>query len=474
MEQLIGRHEEVGYLSAALSSGRAEFVAVYGRRRVGKTFLVRQVFQPHMAFQLTGLANANAGQQLTNFSVAFKAVAPQPQPVAPANWFEAFGWLQALVAQQPGSGPVVVFLDELPWLDTPRAGFVGALEHFWNSYGSANPRLKLVTCGSAASWMFQKLINNRGGLHNRVTKRIHLQPFTLAEVELFFRHNRVNLDRYQVVQLYSVLGGIPFYLNEVEPGRSAAQIIDRLCFTPGGLLQTEYQNLYRSLFVRADTHMAVVEALSRKGMGLTRDEIINAANVPNGGQLSRVLDELELSGFIRQYTPLGRISRNSLYQLTDPFTLFHLRFMHNAKAQGAGTWLNLLDSSRWRAWSGYAFEMVCLLHVEALKRALGISGIYTEVSSWRSQKSSPGAQIDLLIDRKDNVITVCEMKFAAGVFTITKAYAQSLQTKLQVFRKETGTRKSVFLALVTPHGIEPNAHALGLVQNSLTLDALFA
>jgi hypothetical protein len=322
--------------------------------------------------------------------------------------------------------------------------------------------------------MFQKLINNRGGLHNRVTRRIHLQPFTLTEVELFLRHNQVNLDRYQVVQLYSVLGGIPFYLNAVEPGRSAAQVIDQLCFSPGGLLQTEYQNLYRSLFVRAEAHMAVVEALSSKGMGLTRDEIITTAGLPNGGHLSRVLDELELSGFIRKYTPLGRLSRNSLYQLTDPFSLFHLRFMKNSKARGNGTWLNLLDSSRWRAWSGYAFEMVCLLHTDALKRALGISGMYTEVSSWRSLKSSPGAQIDLLIDRKDNVITVCEMKFSSGRFTITKAYAQTLQNKLDVFRQETGTRKSVFLALVTPHGIELNAHALGLVQNMLTLDALFA
>ena len=474
MEQLIGRQDEVRYLTTTLHSGRAEFVAVYGRRRVGKTFLVRQALQPYIAFQLTGLANATLRQQLANVKAAYNTHALQPQPRSPANWFEAFGWLQALMAQQPGSGPVVVFLDELPWLDTPRSGFVTALEHFWNSYGSANPRLKLVTCGSAASWMFQKLINNRGGLHNRVTRRIHLQPFTLTEVALFFRHNRVNLNRYQVVQLYSVLGGIPFYLNEVAPGRSAAQIIDTLCFTAGGLLQTEYQNLYRSLFVRADTHMAVVEALSSKGMGLSRDEIVGAANVPNGGQLTQVLNELELSGFIRKYTPLGRISRSSLYQLTDPFSLFYLRFMKDSKAQGSGTWLNLLDSSRWRAWSGYAFEMVCLLHVEALKRALGISGMYTEVSSWRSHKSSPGAQIDLLIDRKDNVITVCEMKFSAGVFTITKAYAQTLQTKLQVFRQETGTRKSVFLALVTPYGIEPNAHALGLVQNSLTLDALFA
>ncbi len=471
---LIGRQTEAQLLRTVAASDRPEFVAIYGRRRVGKTFLVRQLFGDRFAFQMTGIANVPVRQQFANFLTAFNQYSPQPAQKPPADWFTAFTWLRGLIEQRSDSEPVVIFLDELPWLDTPRSSFVAALEHFWNSYGAATSRLKLIVCGSAASWMIQKLINNRGGLHNRVTKRIHLQPFTLAETEQYFRAGGILLDRYQIVQLHCVMGGIPFYLNEVEPGLSAAQLIDRLCFSPGGLLQTEYGNLYRSLFQQANAHIAVIEALSTKGKGLTRDELIKTAGLANGGAVTTVLDELELSGFIRKYAPFGRKYRSSLYQLTDPYSLFYLRFIKDAKASGTGTWLNLLDSGAWRAWSGYAFEMVCLNHAEQLKKGLGISGVYTELSAWRSSESSPGAQIDLLIDRKDNVITVCEMKFSTGPFVLTKAYAEVLRHKIQTFRAESKTKKSVFLAMVTPYGVQPNEYALGLVQNVLTLDELFS
>ncbi len=472
-QELVGRSEELKLLYEVKTSRQPEFVAIYGRRRVGKTFLVRNAFAGQFTFQMTGVANVSTKEQLMNFWAAFNLQSPSQLESPPENWLQAFVHLRHLIEQNDAS-PKIIFIDELPWFDTARSGFVSALEHFWNSFGSAQPNLKLVVCGSAASWMITKLIHNHGGLHNRVTRRVHLQPFTLGETESYFQTKNIPLDRYQILQLYFVMGGIPFYLTAVEKGLSAFQIIDRLCFSENGLLRTEYYPLYHSLFQNAEGHLAIVETLSKKAMGLTREEIIAASGLPNGGSTTRVLNELEVSGFIKKYQPFNRKFRNSLYQLTDPYSLFYNKFIKNSRATGEGTWLNLIDSSTWRVWSGYAFEYVCLRHIQNIKKALGISGIYTETSSWRSSSSENGAQIDLLIDRKDNVITVCEIKYSTGSFEINKAYAANLRNKLYAFKTESKTRKSVFLAMITTFGLKQNMHSLGIVQNEVTMDALFA
>jgi uncharacterized protein len=473
MENLIGRIAEIEVLEKVKASNKPEFVSVYGRRRVGKTYLIKQFFdEKNFTFYLTGMANATTSIQLGNFASAYRLYAGIEAKRVPKNWFDAFDFLRELI-ESKGTALCVVFLDEMPWLDTHRSNFVMALEHFWNSYGSSKNNLKLITCGSAASWMVQKLINNHGGLHNRVTKRLHIQPFTLKETEQYFQAKGIYLERYEITELYLVLGGIPFYLEEIETGMSVAQNIDKLCFSSTGLLRNEYQNLFKSLFKDAEIHEAVINALATKAKGLLRDEIIKSAKIPNGGNTSKVLEELEYSGFIRKYLPFNAKIRNSLYQLTDPFVLFHHQFLKNTKAEGEGVWLSQRDSARYKIWSGYAFENVCLLHISAIKKALGIQGIYSENSSWRSFNKEENAQIDLLIDRKDHVISVCEMKFTDEEFIITKEYAEKLRRKLRVFKTESKTKKSLFLTLISTFGVQKNAHFLGLVQNSLTLEELF-
>lgn len=472
MINLIGRKAEIEVLERAKNSNRAEFIAIYGRRRVGKTYLIKQFFEENFTFYLTGMADATTPLQIGNFISAYRQFSGSEMTDKPKDWFEAFGLLQKLIDSK-GTEACVVFLDEMPWLDTPRSNFVMALEHFWNSYGSSKNNLKLITCGSAASWMINKLINNHGGLHNRVTKRIHVQPFTLRETELFFQSKNIPLERYQIVELYLALGGIPFYLEEIESGLSVAQNIDKLFFSTTGLLRNEYQNLFKSLFKDAESHEAIVNALATKSKGLLRDEIINLANISNGGNTSRVLEELEYSGFIRKFQPFNGKLRNSLYQIIDPFVLFYHQFIKDSKAEGEGVWMSLANSPNYRTWSGYAFENICLLHIPAIKRALGINGIYTENSAWRSHNKEENAQIDLLIDRKDGVISVCEMKFSNEEFTITKEYAEKLRKKLSVFRNESKTKKSLFLTFITTFGVQKNTHFLSLVQNSITLEDLF-
>ena len=471
MELIAGREAEQATMKSLLGGNQSEFLAIYGRRRIGKTFLIRTVFNKEMTFQMTGIANATMNQQLLNFYTALiDSDKTNSDKKAPTSWFEAFEMLKVFLAKHK-SKKKVVFFDELPWIDTPRSQFLSGLEHFWNSWASARQDIILVVCGSAASWMLNKLIHNKGGLHNRVTKRIRLDPFTLKETEQYFKLRNILLDRYQIIQIYMVTGGVPFYLNDVSPGMSAFQAIDKMCFTKGGLLIFEYDNLFRSLFIKAERHIAIIEALSTKNKGLTREEIIESANLTNGGTVTMLLQELEESGFISKSYPFEKKIKTSIYRLTDQYSLFYIKFIKNKKASGAGTWITRIDNPAWRAWSGYAFENIALMHIDEIKKALGIIGVYSENSSWIS--SSREAQIDLLIDRRDHVVSLCEIKFSQNAYTITKAYKTELEKKIAIFRSETKTNKSIFLTLITTFGLLENKQSIGLVQNSVTMDDLF-
>ena len=469
---LIGRKKELATLTSLLNGNRSEFVAIYGRRRVGKTYLIRTAFQNNFAFQVTGLANATTAQQITNFHVALQKFNPSASPTMPTNWFYAFQELIAYLEKQP-EGKKVVFIDELPWFDTNTSGFIQAIEHFWNSWASARQDILLITCGSAASWMINKLLNNKGGLHNRVTKRFKIIPFTLNECEQFLKAKNAVFERYQIIELYMVLGGIPFYWDEVETHLSPAQNIENICFTENGLLRTEFGNLFSSLFNHSERHLTVVNALAQKAKGLTRTELLEATGKANSGHLTALLDELEESGFIRKYAPFGKKTRSSLYQLVDFYVLFYLRFINDTPLFDENNWINALDNPKYRAWSGYAFEQVCLSHTVGIKKALGISGIQTMTSSWRSSSTETGAQIDLVIDRRDQIVNLFEIKFSIDTFSIDKKYAEVLRNKISAFKQETGTRKSVFLTFITTFGLKANQYSMGLVQNDLTMDSLF-
>ncbi len=469
MKHLIGRQKEIKKLQQYTTSMKSEFIAVYGRRRVGKTYLIREVFANQFAFQMTGRDRVGKADQLRQFHTSISRYNKINPPEKPAkDWFEAFNQLIDFLELIEGDEKKIIFLDELPWLDTPKSKFLSGLEYFWNSWASARRDILLIVCGSAASWMITNLLNNRGGLHNRITGRIKLAPFTLAETEAFLKYKGIAFDPYQIILLYMVLGGIPFYLDNVEPGRSATQNINALCFEKGAMLRDEYDNLYASLFKKAGRHKAVVEALAQKKKGLTRGEIKQISKLPNGGRLTRILKELEESTFIRQYRPFGKKERFTLYQLIDPYSLFYLNFIQKSSTDDENFWINAHETPIYRAWSGYAFEMVCLHHIPQIKKALGIGGVQTSVASWYNE----AAQIDLLIDRKDQVINLCEMKFSIQPFTITKSYAEKLRHKIGTFQTVTKTNKALFLTMITTHGIAQNQYAY-LVQNDLSMEILF-
>jgi uncharacterized protein len=480
MQIIVGREAEKQLLGSLLHTSTAELVALYGRRRVGKTYLIRSFFESQLVFEVAGAYDAPLAQQLANFAFSLsRAFAKGISLPPPQNWLSAFQlliqYLEATEALKSTTEKRVLFFDELPWLDTPKSGFLSAFDFFWNSWASRQPNLIVVICGSAASWMLQHIVNSRGGLHNRITRRLRLLPFSLAETEAFLQHQNVLLDRYQLLQLYMAMGGVPHYLKEIRPGESAAQAIDRLCFARDGLLHDEFANLYAALFNHADRHVELIRALAAHPQGLTRNQL-SEQGFKSGGTLTLLLNELYESGFIAQHLPFGKTTRDTLYKLTDEYSLFYLKFIEGGRATGSGTWLLKSAGASWRSWAGLAFEQICQKHVAQLKRALGIAAVYTEQSAWRyvpGDSTQTGVQIDLLIDRQDHCINLCELKFSTNEFVIDKAYADLLLRKRMVFQQQTRTRKALFLTLITTFGVKANAYATSLIQNQLSMDVLF-
>ena len=475
-----GRENEKRRMRRLMESGRAEFVAVYGRRRVGKTFLIREFFKKDLCFQMSGTYGASTEDQLYSFTEALAPLHKGKVPLLiPKGWREAFSQLRDCLEGMPKSrrknARRVIFFDELPWLDTHRSRFLSALGHFWNEWASQQKDVILVVCGSAATWMIRRLLFDRGGLHNRVTARLNLEPFSLAEIESFLRMRGIKLTRKQVAEVAMVTGGIPHYLNEVQKGRSVEQIIEDLCFRKSSLLRDEFDKLYHSLFAHADKHVEVVRALAKKRTGLTRGEIVKATSLASGGGLTSVLRELEESGFIAGTLPYGMRKKDIHYRLIDEYSHFYLTWIEPAKRRKQ-SWQKVVGNAKWKAWSGYAFESLCHRHIPEIKAALGVAAVSTEVSTFRKEgkgKSVQGAQIDLVIDRADGVIHLCEIKFSATPFGIDKRYAAELQNKLDVFQSELGGRKALFLTFITASGLKRNDYQGVLVQQEVELDDLF-
>ena len=417
------------------------------------------------------MENADMQDQLANFFFTLRRV--WPSAAKPHSWIEAFDELQSYLEHLP-SGSKTVFIDELPWLDTARSKFIAALERFWNGWADGRDDIKLIVCGSATSWMIDNIINNRGGLHNRKTHQIYVAPFTLNESRRYFNAYGFGYREKEIAECYMVMGGVPYYYSLMDQKESVAQNIDRLCFSPDGELKGEFENLYHSLFKKAGDHIAIVTALAKKGKGLTRKQLLDATKLNNNQKFTTTMDELEKCGFIRTYVPFSETKRDALFQLTDAFTLFHFHYFEENKFQDENFWTNSLNSAKYRAWSGYAFELLCLNHLKQMKEALGISGVLTRVCSWTSKEGegSRGAQIDLLIDRADQTINLCEMKFARAEYEITKADYDNLENKIESFLQQSKTRKSIMLTMVTSFGIKENIYS-SRVQRVVTMEQLF-
>jgi len=471
---LIGRLREQNILAGVMESDDSSFVAVYGRRRVGKTYLIKEFFRNRFTFYVTGIVGSphtDMRTQINNFATALREYGGENAVPEKANWMDSFAALRRLIEATPGGEKKVIFLDEMPSLDTPRSGFLDALDLFWNSFASSRHDVVLIACGSASSWMISNVINNTGGLYRRVTTRLAIEPFTLHECEQYLNSRHIIMNRPQILECYMILGGVPFYLSLLNPELGLAENIDNLFFANNPLLDKEFDILYTSLFRTQGAHKQVVEALSSKSIGLTRQEIADRLKMSEGGRLSQVLRELEESAFLRSYRCFPNVERNTIWQLIDPFTLFHL---YNVKKNNNDPhyWQKFMASPGHSSWSGHAFEMVCLLHAEQLKAALGADRVVANTFSWQGSYDGSKAQIDLVVDRMDRIIDLCECKYRDREFPITDALAASLRRKASIFQEVTKTKKTVRSILVTTWGILPGKHAKS-VQQVVTMDKLF-
>lgn len=470
--KIVGRKREKDILMQCLKSKRPEFAVVYGRRRVGKTYLIREYFNKQFSFYSTGLTDEKTKGQLRAFNESLLLYGSTDKE-APKDWFEAFSRLRELlcsesVYREPINGKRVIFLDELPWMDTARSDFKSALDYFWNSWASAQEDIVLIVCGSATSWIINNLLTSRKGFHNRVTRRIQLLPFSLSECEELFELNDVVMTKNQMIESYMVFGGIPLYMNLFDSRLSLMQNINELCFKEYGELHNEYDNLFYSLFDKPEKHMAIIETLSKKKEGLTRTDLSKEKKIGGGSVLTKNLRELEECGFIRKFNNFTK-ETDALYQLIDPFTLFSIRFIKNKKFD---SWNEYINSPGYNSWRGNSFEIVCLNHVEKIKACLGISGIETNVFAWRSNKVKNGAQIDLIIDRKDGVIDLCEMKYTNEEYAIDSDEHAKLSNRLELFRKESGTNKAIHIIMIAGSGFKANKYS-GVVQNVIVGEELF-
>ena len=471
---MIGREKEQQELLELLGKDESQFCAVYGRRRVGKTFLVRETFGNHFAFSHTGVANAEKEQQLAEFKDSLKRYGAK-KIRTPKDWFEAFHLLEDLLETSEESKKVV-FIDELPWMDTTSSNFVSALEHFWNGWVNMRKDIVLIVCGSATSWIMSNIVMNHGGLYGRLTSQIFLKPFALHECEAYAQYLGLNLSRKDLVEAYMILGGVPFYWSHLKRGESLAQNVDRLFFDADAKLANEFDALYRSLFKFPTPYVTIVSALATKKAGMTREEILAETKLLDNDTFIRALRELEQCGFIRKYTMLGRKVKGAIYQLMDNFTLFYFQFLQNG-SNDAHFWSNNVVSPRHNAWAGLAFERVCLQHLSQIKQKLGILGVACDAYSWNykpkdEEDAGSAFQIDLLIDRNDNMINLCEMKFSTAEFEVSEAEETRLRRRLSRFVSVTKTKKSINYTLVTTYGLVPTKHS-HIFQQIVVLEDLF-
>ncbi|MCR5178858.1 MAG: AAA family ATPase [Lachnospiraceae bacterium] len=470
---MIARKAEQQILEDAIRDDRSHFIAIYGRRRVGKTYLVREVCKDRFTFSHAGLSEGGLNDQILAFDSSIKDAGGVLSGKS-GSWLEAFDRLKELVIKS-SEKKKILFLDELSWMDTPKSRFVAALEHFWNGWASARNDIILIVCASATSWMLDKVIHNRGGLYNRLTEQIRLEPFSLSECEEYARFMGISFGREQILLCYMVFGGVPYYWSFLRKGQSLPQNLDRLLFSDKAPLRDEFNYLYASIFKNPSHHIRIIETLARKKIGMTREELIERSGLRNSGDLTKKLEELESCGFIRRYNAYGSSKKNAVYQLIDCFTLFYYSFMEN-RTPDEHFWVGQLNTPLLNTWTGLAFERICLLHIAKIKEKLGISGVHTEVCAWCC-KADPdrglfGSQIDLLIVRQDRVINLCEIKYSGSDYTITEKTDRSIRNKIHDLITATGTRAAIHPTLITSYGLVENSYA-GNIQNVITMDDLF-
>lgn len=481
---LVGRQAEQEQLNHYMRSPKAEFIAVYGRRRVGKTYLISENCQHKgFYFELTGIKDASLSTQLSIFAEKYsKTFLNNISIEQPNSWLNAFSILTLELEKIKKNQKIILFFDELPWFASRKSGFLEALDYYWNHTWSRMPNLKLIVCGSAASWMLDNLINAKGGLYNRITHTILVRPFTLNETASYFKAFGYNYSHKQILEIYMILGGIPFYLQQFIKNKSIAENINRICFMEDGILYHEFDRLFKSLFTYADINKNIIQNIAKKPCGISRNELLVATKIKSGGTFNKRIEELRASGFIQIYIPFGKKKKDQYFKLIDEYSAFYLKWIESLKQKQThllsdNYWQNTRKTQSWKSWSGFAFERVCFKHARQIQKALNLYNTPCELSSWqyipKRGSNKVGAQIDMLFNRDDDAITLCEIKYCDNILIFDKKIAREVAQKMAVFEDKAQTQKQLFIAVITTVGMKPNMWSEDLIHNVVTLNDLF-
>jgi hypothetical protein len=473
METIIGRQVEMKRLTAAVNSARAEFIALYGRRRVGKTFLVHQFFKNQFAFKMTGVIEGTLKDQFTAFADAMYdygyGMSEQPK-----DWMTAFIMLKNALKQKVSSGErCVIFIDELPAMDVEGSNVASAVGYFWNNWASQYDNIVLIICGSATSWMITNVIDSKGGLHDRITVEMPIHPFTLKEAEEYLDDKRFVWSRQMILQAYMVFGGIPYYLSLLDHEESLVQNVDRLFFSQDMQMRREFRRLFNTLYKNPDKYIDIVKALSKSRRGLTREELAGVLKCANNGHLGKRLEDLVWCDLIRKNIVREKeIKRkDAIYQLCDFFSLFYLTFIDRAEVE-LQYWAHHINTPEVNSWMGLTYEQICMAHIQQIKHALRIDAISTLSYSWRSRTTTPAAQIDIIIERADRIVNICEVKYSQEAYKLEKEEYDKMCKRKNAFIQETGLRHTPWLTMITTEGIAPGKYA-EMIQSQVGLDGLF-
>ena len=492
---IINREKEIKILEEFYTSKTPELAAIFGRRRVGKTFLVRSFFEQKMQkkqkkqkdvvfLDVTGMQDGSMFEQIRNFTDALaEAFVHQGARLeAGKNWYESFRTLSEYIRLVPQNKKIILFFDEFPWMVTKNSKLLQFLEYYWNHDWSKNNRIKLIICGSSAGWILKNIINNKKGLYNRVTKTIQLEPFDLQETKKYLFHKGIRLSNRQIAELYMVIGGIPHYLNQITKGLSAIQVIEKLAFVKKSFFLDEFEKLYATLFHDAKNCIEIIRIIAKHRNGIGQEELLGKISSVSGGSKIQLLDDLENAGFIMKFKPKWHRKKGIYYRVIDEYSLFYLYWIEPiketllVKGLRQGYWEKTQLGSSWHIWKGYAFEALCYKHLAKISEVLNLSPTAVP-STWkyapRDKSKQQGAQIDLLFDRDDDAITVCEIKCTNRPFEIDKQYAHNLINKVETFKRVTKTPKQIFTVMISANGLKPTMYSEELISNIVTLDDLF-
>ena len=461
--KIYGRDKQIQIFQELLNNKKPAFMAIYGRRRIGKTYLVTEFFKEQKCnfFHLTGVKKAKSSIQLENFKYALEATYKKSEAASFTNWNQAFVSLSKEIKKSKKK--TVLFFDEVPWLTGGKSDFLLALDHFWNHYLSSDPNVICIVCGSSASWIIKKIIKGRYGFHHRLTHKIHLHPFDLYETEGFLKLSGLDFGRQQIIELYFAIGGVAKYLTLLKPNLSVVENIQEIIFSKEGLLYDEFEDLYSAIFNKHENYVEIVKLLGQHHYGMTRDEIKKALGVSSGGSLTKWLEDLETADFITAISSYKKNRKEKIYLLTDEFSRFYLTWFAKGRRMPNEYWLQQKRTAKYKTWAGLAFEVLCVKHIDIIKSKLGITGIQTTESFYKNEN----CQIDLLIEREDRCINICEMKYSISLDL--NEVKKELNFKKESFNKATNNKKQLLATLITNDDIKLTGQQREVIQKVVVI-----